>query len=111
MTIHFKTYIDVFYVYFTTENSPILKTLGQFENLGFVIMSTRENIRLIARAPLSLIDPVTSEEKMFWLCSRMNNGRLFVCLFVCLFDLILYFQSTIFQLNRDGSSWVEPVLS
>ena len=29
-----------------------LKTLGQFENLGFVIMSTRENIRLIARAPL-----------------------------------------------------------
>ena len=30
---------------------------------------------------------------------------------VCLFDLILYVQSTIFQLNRDGSSWVEPVLS
>ena len=29
------------------------KKLGQFENLGFVIMSTRENIRLIARAPLS----------------------------------------------------------
>ena len=29
---------------------------------------------------------------------------------VCLFDLILYIQSTIFQLNRDGSSWVEPVL-
>ena len=28
-----------------------------------------------------------------------------------LFDLILYFPSTIFQLNRDVSSWVEPVLS
>ena len=28
----------------------------------------------------------------------------------CLFDLILYVPSTIFQLNRDGSSWVEPVL-
>ena len=28
-----------------------------------------------------------------------------------LFDLILYGPSTIFQLNRDGSSWVEPVLS
>ena len=26
-------------------------------------------------------------------------------------DLILYVPSTIFQLNRDGSSWVEPVLS
>ena len=32
------------------------------------------------------------------------------CLF-CLFNLILYVPSTIFQLNRDRSSWVEPVLS
>ena len=31
--------------------------------------------------------------------------------FVLMFDLILYVQSTIFQLYRDGSSWVEPVLS
>ena len=30
---------------------------------------------------------------------------------ICLFDLILYVPSTIFQLNRDRSSWVEPVLS
>ena len=35
----------------------------------------------------------------------------FGCLLVCLFDLILYVQSTIFQLKRNGSSWVEPVLS
>ena len=28
-----------------------------------------------------------------------------------LFDLILYIPSTIFQLYRDGSSWVELVLS
>ena len=34
-----------------------------------------------------------------------------VFLFVFLFDLILYVPSTFFQLNRDGSSWVEPVLS
>ena len=27
------------------------------------------------------------------------------------FDLILYVPSTIFQLKKDGSSWVEPVLS
>ena len=32
--------------------TPILKTLGLFENLVFVIMSTRENIRLIARRSL-----------------------------------------------------------
>ena len=31
--------------------------------------------------------------------------------FTCLFDLILYVPSTIFQLNRDRSSWVEPVIS
>ena len=29
----------------------------------------------------------------------------------CLFDLILYVPSTIFQLNRNGSSCVEPVLN
>ena len=32
-------------------------------------------------------------------------------LFVCLIDLILHVPSTLFQLNSDGSSWVEPVLS
>ena len=30
---------------------------------------------------------------------------------LCLFDMILYVPSTIFQLKRNGSSWVEPVLS
>ena len=29
----------------------------------------------------------------------------------CLFDLILYVPSTIFKLNRDGTSWVKPILS
>ena len=29
----------------------------------------------------------------------------------CLSDLVLYVPSTIFQLCRDRSSWVEPVLS
>ena len=38
-------------------------------------------------------------------------GPCFVIQFVCLFDLILYIPSTIFQLNKDRSSWVEPVLS
>ena len=35
--------------------TPIVKTLGQFENLVFVIMSTRENIRLIARSSLDIL--------------------------------------------------------
>ena len=46
----FGCFLCIFYY----RNSPILKILGQFENLGFVIMSTRENIRLIARAPFQL---------------------------------------------------------
>ena len=41
------------------------------------------------------------------LCKLMDSSY-FV---FCLFDLILYVQSTIYQLIRDGSSWVEPVLS
>ena len=32
-------------------------------------------------------------------------------IFVYLFDLILYVPSTFFQLNKDGSYVVEPVLS
>ena len=40
----------------------------------------------------------------------LHNAAFHLCLHG-LFDLILYVPSTIFQLNRDGSSLVEPVLS
>ena len=43
--------------------------------------------------------------------AHINDGLTHICLFVLLFDLFLYVPSTIIQLNRDGSSWVEPVLS
>ena len=36
------------------ETRPNLKTFGQFENLVFVIMSTRENVRCIARASFDI---------------------------------------------------------
>ena len=42
---------------------------------------------------------------------KILNMVIPILCFVCLIDLILYVPSTIFQLNRDGSSWVEPVLS
>ena len=29
---------------------------------------------------------------------------------ICLFDLIIYVPSTVFQIYRDESSWAEPVL-
>ena len=38
-------------------------------------------------------------------CSRTQSSD------PMMFDLILYVPSTIFQFFRDGSSWVEPVLS
>ena len=45
-------------------------------------------------------------------CMHVYDKSVCMCIiFVCLFDLILYVPSTIFQLYRDGSSWVEPVLS
>ena len=66
-TNRFETYVDVFYAYFTTENSPILKTLRRFENLGFVTMSARENIRLIARA--------SSMRRCILLSIRKNEGH------------------------------------
>ena len=45
---------------FYYRNRPILKTLGQFENLGFVIMSTRDNI---AKAPLlNAVNVVNTQE-------------------------------------------------
>ena len=53
MMNHFETYFDAYYICtFNYGNRPLLKTLGQFENFGFVIMSSRENTRLIARAPV-----------------------------------------------------------
>ena len=40
-----------------------------------------------------------------------EKAATYAIVFVCVFDLILYVPSTIFQLNREGSSWVEPDLS
>ena len=42
MMNRFETYFDANYTYHSTQNSRILKSFGLFENLAFVIMSTRE---------------------------------------------------------------------
>ena len=52
-------------IHIILHKQTILKSLGLFENLAFVIMSTRENIRLIARAsltPMSMINFVLRVE-------------------------------------------------
>ena len=43
------------------------------------------------------------------MCKKVN--QFFLAFTYVLYDLILKVPSTIFQLNRDGSSWIEPVLS
>ena len=44
-------------------------------------------------------------------CYYSHIISLFVFTLFVLIDLILYVPSTIFQFNRDGSSWAVPVLS
>ena len=71
-----------------------------------IAISMKETLMLIAVwACFQLVNIIDTEEAFI-----REKTVLFVC-FVCLFDLILYVSSTIFQLDRDGFSWVEPVLS
>ena len=57
MVNHFQTCL-LLTMHIYCQTTPIFKKIGQFENLVFVIMSTSENIRLIARTPfmLSLVE-------------------------------------------------------
>ena len=69
---------------------------------------TTTTVSLKAMTPLSLIYVLLLND-----CVAVDvclGLMVLLCLFR-LFDLILYVPSTIFQSNRDGSSWVEPVLS
>ena len=70
--------------YFTTVKSVIYICLNKHEKVSYIISSLNGYLSLY---------------------NLTINHRF------CLFDLILYVPSTIFQLYRDGSSWVEPVLS
>ena len=56
------------------------------------------------KAPASDGDWADAKTRQSYRCLHTQNMDV-------LFDLILYVPSTIFQLRRNGSSWVEPVLS
>ena len=56
----FETHFDANYTYYILPKQTNFKITRLFENLAFVIMSTRENIRLIARASSSVIDHRTT---------------------------------------------------
>ena len=75
MMIRLETYFDAFYVYY--RNSPILKTLGQFENLGFAIMSTSSLCRM-GQTKLSRVNFVTIFDdlykiKLWGVCNNFNQ--------------------------------------
>ena len=57
-------------------------------------------------------DVICDEKNRFHELAYLNYSyaNIATVSFVC-FDLILYVPLTIFQLNRKGSSWVEPLLS
>ena len=71
------------------------------------IASQREYVPVFLRKPIATCDFKRSGCKLFDILMVFLKESFFVCLF----DLILYAPSTIFQLNRDWSSWDEPVLS
>ena len=48
----FETHFVAYYAYFTAKLHQLFFKRRQFENLVFVIVSIKENIRLIARTPL-----------------------------------------------------------
>ena len=67
-------------------------------------------VSIIQTSKLNM-DPFFSVHIFVYNDSHLSLNQQYVLPNVCLFDLILYVPSTIFQLNRDGSSWVESVLS
>ena len=75
---------------FYCQTTLILKTLGQFENLVFVIMSTRENIRLIARTSFDFAF-------LFWI---VTHHFLHICSRVMNLDLCQNFDSALYLENK-----------
>ena len=65
----------------------------------------------IGQIKLSLISKKGLSKKIVHLNNSESLNQGITKSYFVLFDLILYVPSTIFQLNRNRSSWVEPVLS
>ena len=95
-------FMNAFHSYFHITNSDYLETFCTLRDIHLIIS------RAADKAANTSTLKIKSHNINSW-CVRHNPVPF--KLFVCLFDLILNVPSTIFQLNRDGSSWVEPVLS
>ena len=78
-------------------------TPPKWELIGFSFLS-----RTSLKCSVILSRNSRSVSPTYTVQSHLEHVKLFDKRKVFLFDLILIFSSTIFQLNRDGSSWVEP---
>ena len=79
--------------------------------IGFVLYLTISFLSVIGFGLLALAFAFIVSQVGTMILQVINMGRSHYDNGTFLFDLILYVPSTIFQLNRDRSSWVEPVLS
>ena len=92
----------------------LLSTYNMFWVLSELVLLSTFNMFWVLSEPVQLC-----AYNMFWVLSEQVLLNAYnICFgysvsWFCfvLFDLFLYVPSTIFQLNRDGFSWVEPVLS
>ena len=80
------------------------------------VTALMSNYRMFLQRPVAGSIPHWSRFKMAEYVTKIYSYWLYnffykLAFTVRLFGLILYVPSTIFQLIRDGSSWVEPVLS
>ena len=77
-------------------------------NVMFITAAVPRNCPVTFSCPSTCLTGYTSGSDGCPLCVCVGQqGKAFMAV---LFDLILYVPSTIFQLKRDGSSLVEPVL-
>ena len=74
-------------------------------------VSLKQYLLLINSVFLFFISKISQDFQILISIALKKKFHLELADTVGLFDLILYFPSTIFQLCRDGSPWVEPVLS
>ena len=96
----FKELVKFYFSYFSTKTYVVGTQKNHFNET--VLLSSKNIHKFKDKWINKSSDTIFSLIFFFFYLS----GR-----FVFLFDLILYVPSTIFQLYRDESSWVEPVLS
>ena len=94
------------------------QSISVLRAVGWYILFSFNSIRTSCKQTVETLIRRHILWRLIWVCTvclcpakgTLGIYGLNFCVFFG-FDLILYVPSTIFQLNREGSTWVEPVLS